>query len=63
MDRGSAGLEPYERPGGLSKSARTRNREGLKAYVEKARLHPGPDPFLPGDELMVKEGKTRMIGG
>jgi succinyl-CoA:acetate CoA-transferase len=44
-------LEPYERARRIiEECADPKFREGLKAYVEKARLHPGRMPALPGDE-------------
>ncbi len=44
-------LEPYDRARLIiNECADPKFREGLKAYVEKARLHPGRIPVLPGDE-------------
>ena len=44
-------LEPYERARRIiDECADPKFREGLKTYVEKARLHPGRMPVLPGDE-------------
>lgn len=45
-------LEPYERARRIiEECADPKFRESLKTYVEKARLHPGRMPVLPGDEF------------
>jgi acyl-CoA hydrolase len=47
-------LEPYERARRIiEECADPKFREKLKAYVEKARLHPGRIPVLPGDEFDI----------
>jgi succinyl-CoA:acetate CoA-transferase len=47
-------LEPYERARRIiDECADPKFREGLKRYVEKARLHPGRMPFLPEDEFGI----------